>query len=113
MQIELFFTCSRGCGADTRILWDTACEFDPVELKCSSCGHVSGELGEVPVREPCRALRSGDLVRHATFGEGVVMECAPHSDDHVVIVQFSRAIGVKQLILSFAPMEKVVEGPEN
>jgi len=27
MQIEFFFTC-RECGADTRILWDTARELD-------------------------------------------------------------------------------------
>jgi len=47
MQIEFFFTC-RECGADVRVLWDTARELDaePVELKCSSnrCAHVSGEL---------------------------------------------------------------------
>jgi len=46
MQITFEFTC-RDCGADTRILWDTAMEGDgAVELQCSSsrCGHVSGEL---------------------------------------------------------------------
>jgi len=44
MQITFEFAC-RDCGADARILWDTAREGDgPVELKCSVCGHVSGEL---------------------------------------------------------------------
>jgi len=44
MQITFEFIC-RDCGADARILWDTAREgAGPVELKCSLCGHVSGEL---------------------------------------------------------------------
>jgi len=45
MQITFEFAC-RDCGADdARILWDTAREgAGPVELKCSVCGHVSGEL---------------------------------------------------------------------
>jgi len=46
MQIEFFFNC-RECGADSRILWDTARELaELVVLECSSsrCSHVSGEL---------------------------------------------------------------------
>ena len=52
-------------------------------------------------------LQTGDLVRHSTFGEGVVMECTPSSDDHEVTVQFSEVVGVKKLLLSFAPLEKL------
>jgi len=44
MQITFEFIC-RDCGADARILWDTAREgAGPVELKCSVCDHVSGEI---------------------------------------------------------------------
>jgi DNA helicase-2/ATP-dependent DNA helicase PcrA len=56
---------------------------------------------------PRVALRTGDSVRHAAFGEGVVMECTPSSDDHEVTVQFAESVGVKRLLLSFAPLEKL------
>ena len=56
---------------------------------------------------PRVSLQTGDLVRHSTFGEGVVMECTPSSDDHEVTVQFSEVVGVKKLLLSFAPLEKL------
>jgi len=56
---------------------------------------------------PRVSLQTGDLVRHSTFGEGVVMECTPSSDDHEVTVQFSEVVGVKKLLLSFAALEKL------
>jgi DNA helicase-2/ATP-dependent DNA helicase PcrA len=52
-------------------------------------------------------LDSGDLVRHTTFGEGVVISCLPSDRDHEVTVQFSEAVGMKRLLLSFAPLEKI------
>jgi len=42
MQIEFHFTC-RECGEYTSVRWDTSHEV-PVELFCSACRHVSGEL---------------------------------------------------------------------
>jgi len=42
MRIEFSFTC-RECGEDVRVRWDTSHEV-PVELFCSACRHVSGEL---------------------------------------------------------------------
>jgi hypothetical protein len=35
------------------------------------------------------------------------MECTPSSDDHEVTVQFAKSVGVKRLLLSFAPLEKL------
>ncbi len=58
----------------------------------------------VPVRE---VPSIGDLVRHSTFGEGVVMECLAVSGDHEVTVHFSGEVGIKRLLLSFAPLEKI------
>ena len=52
-------------------------------------------------------LEVGDLVRHSTFGEGVVLECVASRDDHEVTVQFSDGVGVKRLLLSFAHLEKI------
>ena len=50
---------------------------------------------------------AGDRVRHAKFGEGVVVSCAETRDDHEVTVAFKGNVGVKKLLLSFAPLEKV------
>ncbi len=53
-------------------------------------------------------LQVGDLVRHTSFGEGVVMGCFPDpSGDTQVTVQFRDGVGEKRLLLSFAPLEKI------
>ena len=51
-------------------------------------------------------LKAGDHVRHAIFGDGVVVSCQPAKDDIEVVVAFDGA-GVKKLLLSFARLEKV------
>ncbi len=50
--------------------------------------------------------KAGDHVRHATFGEGVVVSCQSVKDDAEVVVVFDRA-GIKKLLLSFAKLEKI------
>jgi DNA helicase-2/ATP-dependent DNA helicase PcrA len=52
------------------------------------------------------ALKAGDHVRHAQFGNGVVVSCQLVTDDSEVVVAFIGA-GVKKLLLSFAYLEKV------
>ena len=51
-------------------------------------------------------LKAGDRVRHAQFGDGVVVSCQLVTDDNEVVVAF-RGLGVKKLLLSFARLEKV------
>lgn len=51
-------------------------------------------------------IRAGDRVRHAKFGEGVVVSCQPSRDDQEVTVAFAEA-GVRKLLLSLAPLEKL------
>jgi DNA helicase-2/ATP-dependent DNA helicase PcrA len=51
-------------------------------------------------------LRPGDHVKHAQFGEGVVVSCQPVKKDAEVVVAFDGA-GVKRLLLSFAKLEKM------
>jgi len=51
-------------------------------------------------------LKAGDHVRHATFGEGVVVSCQSAKDDAEVVVVFD-GVGIKKLLLSFAKLEKV------
>ena len=50
----------------------------------------------------------GDKVRHGAFGEGVVVSSTGVGSDTTVTVAFAGQ-GVKRLMLSFAPLEKVVE----
>ncbi len=52
-------------------------------------------------------LKAGDHVRHAQFGDGVVVSCQPAKDDKEVVVAFTSGVGVKKLLLSFAKLEKV------
>ena len=53
------------------------------------------------------ALEAGDQVRHASFGEGIVVSCKPSDTDQLVTVAFKGSVGVKKLLLSFAPLEKI------
>jgi DNA helicase-2/ATP-dependent DNA helicase PcrA len=46
-------------------------------------------------------------VRHTVFGEGVVLSFTPSGDDHEVTVQFADGVGLKRLLASFAPLEKL------
>ncbi len=58
-----------------------------------------------PVQPPL--YEAGDHVRHARFGEGIVLSCIASNNDHVVTVAFKGGGGIKKLMLSFAPLEKI------
>ena len=67
-------------------------------------------LAAAAVAPPARAtLRVGDAVRHTAFGEGIVMACDVTSSDVEVTVEFAGGLGVKRLLLSFAPLEKLAD----
>ena len=51
-------------------------------------------------------LKVGDHVRHSKFGPGIVMNCNPTRDDQELTVVFEGA-GVKKLLASLAPLEKI------
>jgi len=52
------------------------------------------------------ALRVGDHVCHSKFGFGIVMNCFHTRDDQELTVAFEEA-GVKKLLASLAPLEKI------
>ena len=54
-----------------------------------------------------RPPKTGDKVRHAIFGEGMVVSTKPSGEDFEVTVAFQDGQGVKRLLLSFAPLETV------
>ncbi len=51
-------------------------------------------------------LKDGDHVRHAQFGDGLVVSCRPAGDDAEVTIVFDGA-GIKRLLLSLAKLEKI------
>ena len=52
-------------------------------------------------------LQTGDSVRHSSFGEGVVTGIDVTVSDTEVTIEFEGGVGVKRLLLSFAPLEKM------
>jgi DNA helicase II / ATP-dependent DNA helicase PcrA len=66
--------------------------------------------GEEPqVRALTSLFSAGEHVRHARFGEGIVVNAAmtANGGDQEVTVAFKGESGVKKLLLSFAPLEKL------
>jgi len=61
--------------------------------------------GATPAQAP--GIATGDKVRHAKFGDGIVMACDPSGDDYRVTVVFGEEHGIKRLLLGFANLEKV------
>ena len=68
--------------------------------------HVGGEPQE---RALTATYSAGEHVRHARFGEGIVINAAmtANGNDQEVTVAFKGEGGVKKLLLSFAPLEKL------
>ena len=52
----------------------------------------------------------GDRVKHATFGEGQVLEVAPSGQDQIVTVMFKGQAGKRRLMAKAARLEKIVPG---
>jgi DNA helicase II / ATP-dependent DNA helicase PcrA len=51
-------------------------------------------------------LKTGDDVRHNSFGEGVILDLSGSGDKTEALVRF-RDVGEKRLLLSWAPLEKI------
>ena len=51
-------------------------------------------------------FQTGDKVKHQVFGQGIVVESKPVAGDEQVTVAFA-GVGLKRLMASMAPMEKV------
>jgi len=67
---------------------------------------VGPRRSEEPAKRSDVAFAAGDRVRHAKFGEGIVVSCEEEKGgDQLVIVAFKGDAGIKRLLLSFAPLE--------
>lgn len=60
-----------------------------------------------PEAAPAEKFDAGEHVRHPQFGDGIVVSCEPSGADFQIVVAFQGEAGIKKLLLSFAPLEKV------
>jgi DNA helicase-2/ATP-dependent DNA helicase PcrA len=67
---------------------------------------VVGKIAASPLNFDLLTLETGDRVRHARFGEGVVLDCTPTGNDQEILVAFD-GVGEKRLLLSLAPLQKL------
>jgi DNA helicase-2/ATP-dependent DNA helicase PcrA len=49
----------------------------------------------------------GKKIRHARFGDGIVVSCLPSGEDYEVTVAFKGASGIKKLLLSYAHLDYI------
>ncbi|MCL0087868.1 UvrD-helicase domain-containing protein [Dehalococcoidia bacterium] len=68
---------------------------------------VSPCAGGEHTRPQTAELKAGDKVHHAKFGDGTVVNAVATRDDHEVTVAFGRGVGVKRLLGSLAPLERL------
>ena len=68
--------------------------------------HVTRDEAQSP-SIPADSLAAGDRVRHPKFGEGIVVSSEPSGADYQVVIAFKGEAGIKKLLLSFAPLEKI------
>ena len=70
-------------------------------------GHRRRRRAARPRAPKASGLRVGDDVRHAKFGEGVIIGMEGSGDKAEAIVRF-RDVGEKRLLLAWSPLERVV-----
>jgi DNA helicase II / ATP-dependent DNA helicase PcrA len=89
-------------GRGGRSGWST----DPAKERMVEAALRSGRSG-TPSTTGAQALglRVGDDVRHAKFGEGVILQLVGEGDKTEAVVRF-RGAGEKRLLLSWSPLEK-------
>ena len=56
---------------------------------------------------PADAVSAGGRVGHPKVGEGIVVSSEPSGTDYQVVIAFQGEAGIKKLLLSFAPLEKI------
>jgi len=67
---------------------------------------ISGTNGIARRPVPPGAFHIGDRVRHALFGDGIVVEARQTANDTELTVAFA-GVGLKRLSLTYAPLERI------
>jgi DNA helicase-2/ATP-dependent DNA helicase PcrA len=86
-------------------------DFTPVTQLYSNKKKLEDVIGtkpaaKAPPPKPAISVNVGDMVNHKIFGEGVVISLSGSGDDQQATINFESA-GIKRLLLSYAPLEKL------
>ena len=68
-------------------------------------GVTVGQTSKAAATGPCR-FAVGDVVRHASFGTGKILEMTAMSNDTLLVIDFDK-VGQKKLMSNYAKLEKV------
>ncbi len=100
----------RGTAPDRRESWGEPPPTPKVPAPWAGKGdRAVKRADQKPVEEKAAQYQTGDRVQHELFGAGIVIESKRAGDDEQVTVAFAGA-GLKRLMASLAPMEKVESG---
>ncbi len=80
--------------------------FQPTRMKDRTVAPSHSALEPADV-ESQQVYATGDKVRHATFGTGLVVRVQPSGTETELVVKFDGGAGIKCLLARFAPMERV------
>jgi ATP-dependent DNA helicase UvrD/PcrA len=95
---------ARGYNLPSRFLDELGSGAERERLRPTSWSEYGQRAAAVQARTEVPTLSTGDGVRHATLGEGVVIRIAP---DGVVTVRFSSDGTERHLMLDYAPLERI------
>ena len=108
------FTGGGGSSGPSRFLYEIPRHLTTSPEKAATPAGSSWGTWEASVPaspEPALpSLKTGDEVRHPSFGDGMVVSCVPSGHDFEVTVAFTGGAGVKRLLLSYAHLEKPGDG---
>ncbi|HEV8574813.1 MAG TPA: UvrD-helicase domain-containing protein [Dehalococcoidia bacterium] len=88
-------------------------EMMPARYRYATAASAVGARIDAPLRDdeppkPLETFSAGEHVRHPKFGEGIVVSCEPSGPgDYLCVIAFQGEAGIKKLLLSFAPLERV------
>ena len=95
---------ARGYNLPSRFLDELGAGTERERLRPASWSAYGRRETRLESRPPVPELSTGDSVRHATLGEGVVIRIEP---DGVVTVRFAADGTERRLMLEYAPLERI------
>ncbi|MCH2524923.1 MAG: UvrD-helicase domain-containing protein [Dehalococcoidia bacterium] len=109
-----FFRGSSGPTLPSRFLSDIPVEItdrivkpEPNRIARPTISNISKNNSQ-PSNNNLPELKTGDKINHSRFGEGIIVSLtASTAGDQEITIAFKGDIGIKKLLLGFAPIEKI------
>ncbi|HIB35571.1 MAG TPA: hypothetical protein EYO26_04085 [Dehalococcoidia bacterium] len=81
-------------------------DFDPESYHLNTNNQLFDNISSPEPIDESLEINKGDKIIHDTFGEGIVMETKPTSNDVELTIVFKDGGGVKRFLGSIAPIKK-------